>query len=91
MLLLLDNYDSFTYNIYQYLSELDADVLVARNDKITIEEVASLAPARIVISPGPNDPHRAGISNEVVLQFGASVPILGICLGHQCIGHAYGA
>ncbi len=91
MLLLLDNYDSFTYNIYQYLSELDADVLVARNDKITIEEVASLAPERIVISPGPNDPQRAGISNEVVLQFGASVPILGICLGHQCIGHAYGA
>ena len=91
MILLLDNYDSFTYNIYQYLAELNADVMVVRNDKITLEEIASLNPERIVISPGPNDPERAGISNEVALQFGGSIPILGICLGHQCIGYAYGA
>ena len=86
MILLLDNYDSFTYNIYQYLAELNADVIVVRNDKITLKEIASLNPERIVISPGPNDPERAGISNEVALQFGGSIPILGICLGHQCIG-----
>ena len=91
MLLLLDNYDSFTYNIYQYLCELNADVLVVRNDKITLDEIAELNPERIVISPGPNNPERAGISNEVILRFGTSIPILGICLGHQCIGYAYGS
>ena len=91
MLLLLDNYDSFTYNIYQYLCELNADVLVVRNDKITLDEIAELNPERIVISPGPNNPERAGISNEVILRFGISIPILGICLGHQCIGYAYGS
>ena len=91
MLLLLDNYDSFTYNIYQYLSELKANVLVVRNDQITLDEVAALNPERIVISPGPNDPARAGISNDVVLRFGGVIPILGICLGHQCIGYAYGS
>jgi anthranilate synthase/aminodeoxychorismate synthase-like glutamine amidotransferase len=91
MLLLLDNYDSFTYNIYQYLAELNADVLVVRNDKITVEEVVALNPDKIVISPGPNDPARAGISNDVILRFGGSIPILGICLGHQCIGYAFGS
>jgi anthranilate synthase component 2 len=90
MLLLIDNYDSFTYNLYQYLSELGEEVKVARNDKITLEEIEKLKPARIVISPGPGRPENAGISNEVILKFGERAPILGVCLGHQCIGQAYG-
>jgi anthranilate synthase component II len=90
MLLLIDNYDSFTYNLYQYLSELGEEVKVARNDKITLDEIEKLAPERIVISPGPGRPEDAGISNEVILRFGERVPILGVCLGHQCIGQAYG-
>jgi anthranilate synthase/aminodeoxychorismate synthase-like glutamine amidotransferase len=90
MLLLLDNYDSFTYNLYQYLSELGAEVKVFRNDKITIGEIENLAPERIVISPGPGTPSDAGISNDVILAFGERVPILGVCLGHQCIGQVYG-
>jgi anthranilate synthase component II len=90
MLLLLDNYDSFTYNLYQYLSELGQEVKVARNDQITLDEIGKLAPERIVISPGPGRPEDAGISNEVILRFGANLPILGVCLGHQCIGQAYG-
>jgi anthranilate synthase/aminodeoxychorismate synthase-like glutamine amidotransferase len=90
MLLLIDNYDSFTYNIYQYLSELGAEVKVSRNDKITIGEIENLAPERIVISPGPGTPSDAGISNDVILAFGERVPILGVCLGHQCIGQVYG-
>ncbi len=90
MLLLIDNYDSFTYNLYQYLSELGEEVKVARNDKITLEEIEKLKPERIVISPGPGRPEDAGISNEVILRFGERVPILGVCLGHQCIGQAYG-
>ncbi len=90
MLLLIDNYDSFTYNLYQYLSELGEEVRVARNDKITLEEIEKLKPARIVISPGPGRPENAGISNEVILKFGERTPILGVCLGHQCIGQAYG-
>jgi anthranilate synthase/aminodeoxychorismate synthase-like glutamine amidotransferase len=90
MLLLIDNYDSFTYNLYQYLSELGEEVKVARNDKITLDEIEKLAPDRIVISPGPGRPEDAGISNEVILRFGGRVPILGVCLGHQCIGQAYG-
>jgi anthranilate synthase component II len=90
MLLLIDNYDSFTYNLYQYLSELGEEVKVARNDKITLEEIEGLKPERIVISPGPGRPEDAGISNEVILRFGGRVPILGVCLGHQCIGQAYG-
>jgi len=90
MLLLIDNYDSFTYNLYQYLSELGEEVLVLRNDKTTIEEIARLRPERIVISPGPSTPMKAGISNDVIRHFGSSLPILGVCLGHECIGHTYG-
>ena len=90
MILLIDNYDSFTYNLYQYLSELGAEVQVFRNDKITLEEIEALAPEQIVISPGPCTPLEAGISNDVILRFGEHIPILGVCLGHQCIGHAYG-
>jgi anthranilate synthase component II len=90
MLLLIDNYDSFTYNLFQYLSELGQEVRVARNDKITIEEIEKLAPERVVISPGPSTPQRAGISNDVIRHFGPRLPLLGVCLGHQCIGHVYG-
>ena len=90
MLLLIDNYDSFTYNLFQYLSELGQEVLVARNDKITIEEIEKLKPERIVVSPGPSTPLRAGISNDVIRHFGPRFPLLGVCLGHQCIGHVYG-
>lgn len=90
MLLLIDNYDSFTYNLFQYLSELGEEVKVVRNDRITIEEIEKISPERIVISPGPGTPDKAGISNEVVLHFGARLPVLGVCLGHQCIGYSYG-
>jgi anthranilate synthase component 2 len=90
MLLLIDNYDSFTYNLYQYISELGEEVKVIRNDKIGLDEIERLVPDRIVISPGPGYPHQAGISNEVILRFGGRIPVLGVCLGHQCIGHAYG-
>jgi anthranilate synthase component 2 len=90
MLLLIDNYDSFAYNLYQYLSELGEEVKVARNDEITLDEIEKMKPERIVISPGPGRPEDAGISNEVVLRFGEMVPLLGVCLGHQCIGQAYG-
>jgi anthranilate synthase/aminodeoxychorismate synthase-like glutamine amidotransferase len=91
MILLIDNYDSFTYNLYQYLSELGAKVKVARNDKITLKEIERTVPERIVISPGPGRPEDAGISNKVILKFGERIPILGVCLGHQCIGQVYGA
>jgi anthranilate synthase/aminodeoxychorismate synthase-like glutamine amidotransferase len=91
MILLIDNYDSFTYNLYQYLSELGEEVKVTRNDKITIKDIDKMAPEKIVISPGPGRPENAGISNEVILKFGERIPILGVCLGHQCIGQAYGA
>lgn len=91
MLLLLDNYDSFTWNLYQYLAELGAEVQVIRNDQITLEEIADLQPDGIVISPGPCTPREAGISNAVVRHFGPQLPVLGVCLGHQCIGDAYGA
>jgi anthranilate synthase component 2 len=90
MLLLIDNYDSFTYNLFQYLSELGEEVVVVRNDKATLEEIDRMKPQRIVISPGPSTPLRAGISNEVIRHFGPSLPILGVCLGHQCIGYSYG-
>ncbi len=90
MLLLIDNYDSFTYNLYQYLCELGEEVKVLRNNKTTLEEIETLAPARIVISPGPSTPLEAGISNDVVRHFGARIPLLGVCLGHECIGYAYG-
>ena len=90
MILLIDNYDSFTYNLYQYLCELGADVRVVRNDQITLEEIEGLAPERIVISPGPGAPESAGISNDVVRHFGPQLPLLGVCLGHQCVGQAFG-
>ena len=90
MLILIDNYDSFTYNLFQYLSELGEEVLVLRNDKITLEKIDRMEPQRIVISPGPSTPLRAGISNEVIRHFGHRLPILGVCLGHQCVGHSYG-
>ena len=90
MLLLIDNYDSFTYNLYQYLCELGEEVEVVRNDKITVAEIEKMSPERIVISPGPSTPLQAGISNEVIKKFGPTLPVLGVCLGHQCIGHVYG-
>jgi anthranilate synthase component II len=90
MLLLIDNYDSFTYNLFQYLSELGEEVWVARNDKVSLDEIEKRSPQRIVISPGPGTPEQAGISNDVIRKFGNSIPILGVCLGHQCIGYAYG-
>jgi len=90
MLLLIDNYDSFTYNLFQYFSELGEDVLVLRNNKTTIADIEQLNPERIVISPGPSVPEKAGISCEIIRHFGKSLPILGICLGHQCIGFSYG-
>ncbi len=90
MLLMIDNYDSFTYNVVQYLGELKADVKVVRNDEITVEEVAALAPERIVISPGPCTPNEAGVSMAVIEKFAGQLPILGICLGHQCIGQVFG-
>jgi anthranilate synthase component 2 len=88
--LLLDNYDSFTYNLYQYLCELGAEVEVYRNDKITVDEIARRQPDRIVISPGPGTPTEAGISVALVRDLGPQIPILGVCLGHQSIGEAYG-
>jgi len=90
MLLLIDNYDSFTYNLFQYLSELGEEVMVVRNDKTTLEEIDRIKPQGIVISPGPSTPLRAGISNDVIRHFGSRLPILGVCLGHQCIGYSYG-
>jgi len=90
MILLLDNYDSFTYNLYQYLAELGAEVLVVRNDKISLEEITELKPEKIVISPGPCTPDKAGISNDVIKHFGRTTPMLGVCLGHQCVGESYG-
>ncbi len=90
MLLVIDNYDSFTYNLVQYLGELGQDVVVHRNDAVTVEEVAAMAPDRIVVSPGPCTPREAGISVDVVRRFAGKVPLLGVCLGHQCIGSAFG-
>jgi anthranilate synthase/aminodeoxychorismate synthase-like glutamine amidotransferase len=91
MLLLIDNYDSFTYNLFQYLSELGEEITVVRNDRMSLDEMEQLSPERIVISPGPGTPQQAGVSNEVIRRFGARLPILGVCLGHQCVGYAYGA
>jgi anthranilate synthase component 2 len=90
MVLLIDNYDSFTFNLAQYLGELGASVLVRRNDEITLDEVQRLGPDCIVISPGPGRPEDAGISVDVIRRFGARLPVLGVCLGHQAIGHAFG-
>ena len=91
MIFLLDNYDSFTYNLYQYLAELNGAPQVARNDKITVAEIEKLSPDAIVISPGPRRPEEAGISVELVRKLGSRIPILGVCLGHQAIGFAFGA
>ena len=90
MILLLDNYDSFTYNLYQYLSELGAEVIVRRNDAVTVDDVRALAPEKVVISPGPCTPNEAGISVALIKELGSQMPILGVCLGHQAIGAAYG-
>ncbi|HWB61534.1 MAG TPA: aminodeoxychorismate/anthranilate synthase component II [Chthoniobacteraceae bacterium] len=90
MLLVIDNYDSFTYNLVQYFGELGANILVKRNDEITLDEIRTLKPERICISPGPCTPKEAGISNDVIRTFGESTPILGVCLGHQCMGDVFG-
>src|SRR5205823_6906583 len=90
MIVLIDNYDSFTYNLYHYLGELGADVKVVRNNKITLDEIQALGPEKIVISPGPCTPKEAGISCDVILRFAERTPILGVCLGYQCIGAAFG-
>ncbi|MBM3846311.1 MAG: aminodeoxychorismate/anthranilate synthase component II [Verrucomicrobia bacterium] len=91
MVLVIDNYDSFTYNLVQYLGELDAPLEVHRNDQVTLDQIRRLNPDHILISPGPCSPREAGLSNEIILEFGARIPLLGVCLGHQCIGHAFGA
>ena len=90
MILVIDNYDSFTYNLVQYLGELGTDPVVRRNDKITVEEIGVLAPSAIVISPGPCTPKEAGVTVDVIRRWGSSIPTLGVCLGHQAIGEAYG-
>ncbi len=90
MLLMIDNYDSFTYNLVQYLGELGEEVRVVRNDEVTVDEIARLAPARIVISPGPCTPNEAGVSLPAIGRFAGKIPILGVCLGHQAIGQAFG-
>ena len=90
MVFVLDNYDSFTYNLVQYLGELGAEVVVRRNDQVTVAEVEAMKPERIVLSPGPCTPHEAGISIELIRQFAGKVPVLGVCLGHQAIGAAFG-
>ena len=91
MLLMIDNYDSFTYNLVQYLGELEADVVVRRNDAITVDEIAAMRPDGIVVSPGPKTPRDAGVSVETIRAFAGKIPILGVCLGHQSIGAAFGA
>tara|TARA_B100001971_G_C18181320_1_gene532932 strand:+ start:316 stop:882 length:567 start_codon:yes stop_codon:yes gene_type:complete len=91
MLLVVDNYDSFTFNLVQYLGEENVEIQVRRNDDITLDQLERLAPERILISPGPCTPREAGISNEIIQTFGHKVPTLGVCLGHQCIAHSFGA
>lgn len=91
MILLIDNYDSFTYNLYQYIGTFNPDIKVVRNDKITIKEIEEMNPEKIVISPGPKAPKDAGICLDVIKYFAGKIPMLGICLGHQCIGEAFGA
>lgn len=90
MLVVIDNYDSFTYNLVQYLGELGAEITVFRNDQVTCDEIRALNPDHIVISPGPGTPGDGGISNDVIREFGPNTPILGVCLGHQCLGEVYG-
>lgn len=91
MILMIDNYDSFTYNLVQYLGELGEKLVVYRNDRITIDKIKKLSPKQIVISPGPGRPEEAGISNELIEKFAGKIPILGVCLGHQSVGYVYGA
>ena len=91
MLLVIDNYDSFTYNLVQYLGEMGAPMHIRRNDQITLEDIERLKPERIMISPGPCSPREAGLSNEIIRVFGPRLPLFGVCLGHQCIGHTFGA
>jgi anthranilate synthase/aminodeoxychorismate synthase-like glutamine amidotransferase len=91
MILVIDNYDSFTYNLVQYLGEMNQKVKVYRNDKITVDEIKKLQPDYIVISPGPGSPKDAGISNKVIKEFAGKIPMLGVCLGHQCVGEVFGA
>jgi len=90
MVLVIDNYDSFTYNLVQYLGEQKVALQVHRNDQITLDQIRELKPERILISPGPCSPKEAGLSNEIIKTFGPTTPLLGVCLGHQCIGHVYG-
>src|SRR3990170_3921984 len=91
MIVVIDNYDSFVYNLVQYLGELGWESAVYRNDQITLKQIEKLHPSHIVISPGPRTPLEAGVSNDVIRQFGGKIPVLGVCLGHQCIGYVYGA
>jgi len=90
MMLVIDNYDSFTYNLVQYLGELGAEMKIIRNDQITIEDITAMKPSRILISPGPCSPNEAGVSCDVMKTFGSRIPIFGVCLGHQCMGQVYG-
>ena len=90
MIVVIDNYDSFTYNLVQYLGELGAEVSVFRNDAVSVEDICLLAPSHIVVSPGPGDPSEAGVSKDVIRELGATTPVLGVCLGHQCIGEVFG-
>ena len=91
MILVIDNYDSFTYNLVQYLGEMKVDLAVHRNDAISLDEISRLNPDRILISPGPCSPRESGLSNDIIRTFGSKVPLFGVCLGHQCIGHTFGA
>lgn len=91
MMLVIDNYDSFTYNLVQYLGEMQVNLQVLRNDQITLDQIRALQPERIMISPGPCSPKEAGLSNDIIRTFGPTIPIFGVCLGHQCIGHTFGA
>jgi len=91
MLLVLDNYDSFTYNLVQYLGEMNVELQVHRNDQISVDQVRALNPDRLLISPGPCSPNESGLSNEIIRTFSTHIPTLGVCLGHQCIGHVFGA
>ena len=90
MVLVIDNYDSFTYNLVQYLGEMQADLQVHRNDQITLDQIRALNPDRILVSPGPCSPKESGLSNDIIRTFGPELPVVGVCLGHQCIGHAFG-
>ena len=90
MLAMIDNYDSFTYNLVQYFGELGAEVCVFRNDQVTLEQLVTLSPSHLVISPGPGDPSDGGVSNEAIRHFSGKIPVLGVCLGHQCLGAVYG-